>query len=53
MLKNDISVTSVCWRQQGTFLGRLWDVPSSAINIKKCNGFKERELDFCDGESST
>ena len=39
MLKSDVSVTSVCWHQQGTFLERLRDVPPSAINIKNCNGF--------------
>ena len=39
MLKKDVSVTSVYWRQWGTFLGRLWDVPPSAINVKNCNGF--------------
>ena len=35
MLKNDVSLTSVCW----TFLGRLGDVSPSATNIKNCNGF--------------
>ena len=39
MLKNDVSVTSVCWRELGTFLERPGDVPPSAINIKNCNGF--------------
>ena len=39
MLKSDVSVTSVCLHQQGTFFERLRDVPPSAINIKNCNGF--------------
>ena len=39
MLKNDVSVTSFCWRELGTFLERPWDVPPSAINIKNCDGF--------------
>ena len=39
MLENDVSLTSVCWPQQGTFLGRLWHVPPSAINIKNWNDF--------------
>ena len=29
---------SVCWHQQGTFFGGLWDVPMSAMNIINCNG---------------
>ena len=39
MLKNYVSVTSVYWHQEGTFLGGLWDVTSSAIDLKNWHGF--------------
>ena len=29
---------SVCWLQQGTFFGGLWDISMSAMNINNCNG---------------